>query len=84
MQNSIGELWAEGEHTILVSASDESRALAVLVLDRAVCAVERTADGIRVTLRPDQDAEVAARAVTRRLSEAGVDVRVIRAKGARP
>jgi hypothetical protein len=42
----------EGEHTVLVSASDESQALAVLVLDRAVGAAERTPDGIRVTLRP--------------------------------
>jgi hypothetical protein len=67
----------EGEHTILVSTSDESQALAVLVLDRTVCATERTPDGIRVTLRPGQDAEVAATAITRRLIEAGVDVRLI-------
>jgi hypothetical protein len=68
----------EGEHTILVSTSDESHALAVLVLDRAVCAAERTPDGIRVTLRPGQDTEIAASAVTRRLVEAGVSAQVIR------
>jgi hypothetical protein len=67
-----------GEHTILVSASDESRALAVLVLDRTVCASERTPDGIRVTFRPGQDVDAAASAVTRRLLEAGVRARVIR------
>jgi hypothetical protein len=69
---------AEGEHTILISTGDESHALAVLVLDRAVCATERTPDGIRVTLRPGQDAEIATSAVTRRLVEAGVSAQVIR------
>jgi hypothetical protein len=78
MQDSIGDLRAHGEHTILVSTSDESHALAVLVLDRAVCAAERTPDGIRVTLRPGQDAEVAASAVTRRLVDAGVNAQVVR------
>jgi hypothetical protein len=69
---------AESECTILVSTNDESQTLAVLVLDRDVCAAERTADGIRVTLRPGQDAEVTASAVARRLAESGVDVRVTR------
>jgi hypothetical protein len=66
------------ECTILVSTSDESRALAALVLDRAVCAAERTPHGIRVTLRSSGDPDTAANAVTRRLMEAGVAVRVIR------
>jgi hypothetical protein len=75
----------DGEHTLLVSTSDQSQALAALVLDRAVCAVERTADGILVTLQPGQDAEVAVSAVTRRLVEAGVDAWVTPSlKGARP
>jgi ABC-2 type transport system ATP-binding protein len=75
MQGSIADLHAEGEQTILVSTSDESQALAVLVLDASVCAAERTPAGIRVTLRPGLDPDVTAGEVTRRLVEAGVDVR---------
>ena len=76
--DSVGQPSAEDAHTIIVSTSDESHALAALVLDRAVSAAERTPDGIRVTLRPGQDADAAAAAVTRRLMEAGADVRIIR------
>jgi hypothetical protein len=76
--DSIGQPSTEDAHTILVSTSDESHVLAALVLDRAVSAAERTPDGIRVTLRPGQDADVAATAVTRRLMHAGADVRIIR------
>jgi ABC-2 type transport system ATP-binding protein len=75
LQGSIADLYAEAEHTILVTTSRESEAMAVLVLDAVVCAAERTPDGIRVTLRPGLDAEAAAGEVTRRLVEAGVDVR---------
>jgi ABC-2 type transport system ATP-binding protein len=75
LQGSIADLYAETEHTILVTTSHESEAMAVLVLDAVVCAAERTPDGIRVTLRPGLDAEAAAGEVTRRLVEAGVDVR---------
>jgi len=75
LQGSIADLYAETEHTILVTTSRESEAMAVLVLDAVVCAAERTPDGIRVTLRPGLDAEAAAGEVTRRLVEAGVDVR---------
>ena len=75
LQGSIADLHAESEHTILVSTSDESQAMAVLVLDAVVCAAERTQDGIRVTLRPGLDAEAATGEITRRLVEAGVDVR---------
>ena len=75
LQGSIADMHAESEHTILVSTSDESQAMAVLVLDAVVCAAERTPDGIRVTLRPGLDAEAAAGEITRRLVEAGVDVR---------
>ena len=75
LQGSIADLHAESEHTILVSTSDESQAMAVLVLDAVVCAAERTQDGILVTLRPGLEAEAAAGGITRRLVEAGVDVR---------
>ena len=75
LQGSIADLHAETQHTILVTTSRESEAMAVLVLDAVVCAAERTPDGIRVTLRPGLDAEAAAGEVTRRLVEAGVDVR---------
>jgi ABC-2 type transport system ATP-binding protein len=75
LQGSIADLRAESEQTILVSTSDESQAMAMLVLDAVVCAAERTQDGIRVTLRPGLDAATAIGEVTRRLVEAGVDVR---------
>ena len=75
LQGSIADLHDESEHTILVSTSDESQAMAVLVLDAVVCAAERTQDGIRVTLRPGLDAEAATGEITRRLVQAGVDVR---------
>ena len=75
MQGSIADLHAEGEQTIQISTSDESQALAVLVLDASVCAAERTPEGIRVTLRPGLDPDVTAGEVTRRLVEAGVDLR---------
>jgi len=74
MQGSITELRAEAEQTILVSTSDESQALAVLLPDGTVGAAERTPEGIRVTLRPGLEANAAAGEVTRRLIEAGVDV----------
>ena len=47
----------------------------MLVLDAVVCAAEMTQDGIRVTLRRGLDPSAAAGEVTRRLVEAGVDVR---------
>jgi ABC-2 type transport system ATP-binding protein len=56
LQGSVTDLYAETEHTILVTTSRESEAMAVLVLDAVVCAAERTPDGIRVTLRPGLDA----------------------------
>jgi ABC-2 type transport system ATP-binding protein len=75
MHGSIADLRAESEQTIFVSTSDESQAMAVLVLDAVVCAAEKTQDGIRVTLRPGLDAAATTGEVTRRLVEAGVDVR---------
>jgi ABC-2 type transport system ATP-binding protein len=77
LQGSIADLNAQSEQTILVSTSDESHAMAVLVLDAAVCAAERTQDGIHVTLRSGLDASAATGEITRRLVEAGVDVRRI-------
>ena len=79
LQGSISDLHAETDQTILVSTSDESQAMAVLVLDPLVCAAERTPDGIRITLRPGLDPEASAGSVTRRLVEAGLDVRRVEA-----
>ena len=79
LQGSIADLHAETDHTVLVATSDESKAMAVLVLDPGVCAAERTPDGIRVTLRSGLDAEAAAGDITRRLVEAGLDVRRVEA-----
>ena len=75
MQGSIADLHAGGEQVVLVSTTDESQAMATLVLDAAVCAAERTEEGIRVTLRPGIDAAAATGELTRRLVTAGVDVR---------
>ena len=75
LQGSIADLRAESEQTILVSTNDEAGALAVLVLDAVVCAAERTQEGILVTLRRGLDPAAATGEVTRRLVEAGVDVR---------
>ena len=75
LQGSIADLHAQSEQAILVSTNNESHAMAVLVLDAGVCAAERTEEGIRVTLRSGIDAAAATGEITRRLFEAGVEVR---------
>ena len=75
LQGSIADLYAGSEQSILVSTNDESQAMAMLVLDAVVCAAERTESGIRVTLRPGLDATAVTGEITRRLVEAGLEVR---------
>jgi ABC-2 type transport system ATP-binding protein len=77
LQGSIADLHAGSEQSILVSTNDESQAMAVLVLDAVVCAAERTEEGIRVTLRPGLDATAVTGEITRRLVEAGLEIRRI-------
>jgi ABC-2 type transport system ATP-binding protein len=77
LQGSIADLHAGSVQSILVSTNDESQAMAVLVLDAVVCAAERTEEGIRVTLRPGLDADAVTGEITRRLVEAGLEIRRI-------
>jgi ABC-2 type transport system ATP-binding protein len=75
MQGPIAELARGGEETILIATSDEERALALLGENRAVASAVAEANGIRVRLRPDVEAEPAADDLGRRLVLAGLAIR---------
>jgi ABC-2 type transport system ATP-binding protein len=75
MQGPIAELAGGGEDTILIATSDEERALALLAENRAVASAVVEANGIRVRLRPDVEAEPAADDLGRRLVLAGLAIR---------
>jgi ABC-2 type transport system ATP-binding protein len=75
MQGSIAELAAGGEQTILIATSDEEEAVALLAEHRAVAAATAAAEGIRVRLRTDVEAEAAADDIGRRLVLAGLAIR---------
>ncbi len=75
MQGSLADLARGGERTILIATSDEERALALLAENRAVASAVAEADGIRVSLRPDVEAQPAADDIGRRLVLAGVAIR---------
>src|ERR671911_1785967 len=75
MQGSIAELAAGGEQTILIATSDEERAVALLAEHRAVASATAAAEGIRVRLRTDVEAEAAADDIGRRLVLAGLAIR---------
>jgi ABC-2 type transport system ATP-binding protein len=75
MQGPIAELARDGEETILIATSDEERALALLGENRAVASAVAEANGIRVRLRPDVEAEPAADDLGRRLVLAGLAIR---------
>ena len=75
MQGPIAELARGGEETILIATSDEERALALLNENRAVASAVAEANGIRVRLRPDVEAEPAADDLGRRLVLAGLAIR---------
>jgi len=75
MQGSIADLARGGEQTILIATSDEDRALTLLTESRAVASAVAEAEGIRVRLRPDVDAEPAADDIGRRLVLAGLAIR---------
>jgi ABC-2 type transport system ATP-binding protein len=75
MQGSIAELARGGEETILIATSDEERALALLGETRAVASAVAEANGIRVRLRSDVEAEPAADDLGRRLVLAGLAIR---------
>ena len=75
MQGPIADLARGGEQTILIATSDEDRALTLLTESRAVASAVAEAEGIRVRLRPDVDAEPAADDIGRRLVLAGLAIR---------
>jgi ABC-2 type transport system ATP-binding protein len=75
MQGPIAELAGGGEETILIATSDEERALTLLGENRAVASAVAEANGIRVRLRPDVEAEPAADDLGRRLVLAGLAIR---------
>jgi ABC-2 type transport system ATP-binding protein len=75
MQGSIADLARGGEQTILIATSDEDRAVTLLRESRAVASAVAEAEGIRVRLRPDVDAEPAADDIGRRLVLAGLAIR---------
>jgi ABC-2 type transport system ATP-binding protein len=75
MQGPIAELARGGEETILIATSDEERALALLGENRAVASAVAEANGIRVRLRPEVEAEPAADDLGRRLVLAGLAIR---------
>jgi ABC-2 type transport system ATP-binding protein len=75
MQGPIADLARGGEQTILIATSDEDRALTLLTESRAVASAVAEAEGIRVSLRPDVEAEPAADDIGRRLVLAGLAIR---------
>jgi ABC-2 type transport system ATP-binding protein len=75
MQGPIADLARGGEQTILIATSDEDRALTLLTKSRAVASAVAEAEGIRVSLRPDVEAEPAADDIGRRLVLAGLAIR---------
>jgi ABC-2 type transport system ATP-binding protein len=75
IQGSIAALAAGGEQTILIATSDDRQALALLGEHRAVASATGESEGIRVTLRPDVEADAAADDIGRRLVLAGLAIR---------
>jgi ABC-2 type transport system ATP-binding protein len=74
MQGSIAELAANGGKTILIAGGEPAQIFTVLGEHLAVSAAKETADGVRVTLRPDVEATAAGADIARRLFEAGVPI----------
>jgi ABC-2 type transport system ATP-binding protein len=74
IQGSIAELNAGGEHALLVATNDDAHAMARLVVDGTVASAERSAEGIRITLRPGSETAAVAAAINRTLVTSGIDV----------
>jgi ABC-2 type transport system ATP-binding protein len=74
-QGSIAELAAGGEQAIVVATSDDEEALAIISMHRAVAGIDVVAEGIRITLLGDVDANAAADDISRRLVEGGLAIR---------
>jgi ABC-2 type transport system ATP-binding protein len=74
-QGTIDELGRGAEQALLIGTSDDREALAIVSCHRAVAALDLDADGLRVQLLPDVDADTAADDIGRRLIEGGVAIR---------
>ena len=81
-QGTIAELARGGEQALLVATSDDEEALAIVSCHLAVQTIDLDADGIRIRLLPDVDADAATDDIGRRLIEGGVAIR--RFERARP
>ena len=75
MQGPIADLARGGAQTILVATDDEDRALALFGESRAVASAVPEADGIRISLRSDVEAQPVADELGRRLVLAGLAIR---------
>ncbi len=74
VQGSLTELANGRQQSILIGTRDPAGVLAVLADHRAVRTAERHGEGVRATLHPDVEGEVAAADIVRRLVEAGTHV----------
>jgi ABC-2 type transport system ATP-binding protein len=74
-QGSIAGLAAGGEQAIVVATSNDEEALAIISMHRAVAGIDVVAEGIRITLLGDVDANAAADDISRRLVEGGLAIR---------
>ena len=74
-QGPIADLARGSAEAIVIATSDDQEALAIVSCHLAVDALDLAEDGIRITLRPDVDADAAADDIGRRLIEGGVAIR---------
>jgi ABC-2 type transport system ATP-binding protein len=73
-QGPIDAIAADGASSIVVGSGEPERALSVVSGHAAVCAAERLADGVRLTLHRDVERAAAGADINRRLVEAGIPV----------
>jgi ABC-2 type transport system ATP-binding protein len=79
-QGRIDEIAAGADATVLVGVRDEAAALAALQLHNAIAASRPAEGGLRLTLHPDVEVELAVADINRRLVEAGVPVHRLEAE----
>jgi len=71
----VNSLAVRGDQALVIGTSDDEEALAIVSCHRAVATLDLAADGIRIGLLPDVDADAAADDIGRRLIEGGVAIR---------
>jgi ABC-2 type transport system ATP-binding protein len=74
-QGTIAELAHGAGEAIVVATSDDEEALAIVSCHRAVDTIALAAEGIRITLLHDVEADAAADDIGRRLIEGGLAIR---------